>query len=236
MRFSYLTCAGFVTTNFTPLAYGQTCGLGRPLGYYGIIQRINAIHFLMAEITGIEYTFSMLFDIFSSTRLIGANHLYSMKRVTMNFLQLRALDKNPRVDLGLLILRIGAAFLVFHGIDKLSDIAGTAGFFTKASPITATAPTFWAVIIGLGQLVLPLMILFGLFTRWAAILIVVMFVGIAFVELGAFKPEGIAWIGKSGGIGFEGSLPYLIPGIVLFLTGAGKYSLDYKLGSQVNGR
>ena len=149
----------------------------------------------------------------------------------MNFLQLRSLSSANNADLANLILRIGVfVALIIHGVTKLIDIPGTAGFFGKVA-IANTAPTFWAVLVGVFQVIIPVLILIGLFTRWAGFGMAFMFAFIMiFGELGL---SGWAWVNeRSGGWGFEGGWYYFVIGIVLMLAGAGKYSLDHKLGER----
>ncbi|MCI7551192.1 MAG: DoxX family protein [Actinomycetaceae bacterium] len=144
----------------------------------------------------------------------------------MNFLQLRGMNTARNRDLGLLILRILSIALVTHGLSKLTDIEGNAKFF-EHQIIVSSAPKFWSVIIGLGQIVLPILLIIGLFTRWSGLLLTLMFVGIGIVET---QLAGGFWNERGDGVSFEASLLYIAIGLTLFLTGPGRYSLDHALG------
>lgn len=131
---------------------------------------------------------------------------------------MKALRTDASTNLGKLILRLGVgAVFIYHGYPKL--VAPTAvmavGFFTK---IGVPAPGFFAPFVGVVELVGGICLILGLITRfWAAGLVIDMAVAI----LGA---KGLAkWVG----IEFE--LTLLVSSLLLFLSGAGAYSVDSKL-------
>ncbi|MGO4447494.1 DoxX family protein [Phyllobacterium sp. TAF24] len=102
------------------------------------------------------------------------------------------------------------------GFGKLSDIAGTAGYFAaKGLPL----PTVTAVIVGLVELVGGLAVLFGFKTRYAAVLLGLFTLGAAYV--GHWAPfEGTQFfknLAIAGGF------------FVLAQHGAGSLSVDAKL-------
>ena len=116
-------------------------------------------------------------------------------------------------DLGLLILRLGAGGLMLtHGIPKIN------GLFE--SPITFADPiglgdTTTLILALIGEVVCPLLIMIGYKTKWAAIpAAITMFVAAFVIHL---KDD----IGTK-----EKALLFLICFLVIFFTGAGKYSVD----------
>lgn len=121
-------------------------------------------------------------------------------------------------DLGLLLLRLifGGFMIINHGLGKMDKLLA-GGDIKFANPIglgmeLSLQLTVFAEIICAGLLIL------GAFTRFALIpLIFTMLVAI-FVIHGAdpFSDK-------------EGALSYLIPYIILFVNGAGKYSVDGQL-------
>jgi len=127
--------------------------------------------------------------------------------------------RNDRDDLGKLILRITVgALLTFHGIRKiLTGIAWMHG------PLAALhLPFFVGYGVYVGEVVAPILIVFGLLTRPAALIVVVDLV-MAIVL--------VAWhrlfaLSQSGGYALEAEAFYLLLGIVLFLQGPGRFSVS----------
>lgn len=111
-------------------------------------------------------------------------------------------------DAGLLVLRIGVgAIFIFTGWMKVSDLAGTVGFFG-----TIGFAPFWAYLVSFVELVGGIAVLLGVYTRVAAGLIaVVMFV--ATYKLLATPQMLIA------------PVSLLFSTVALNLAGGGKYSL-----------
>jgi len=120
---------------------------------------------------------------------------------------------------GLLVLRVCSGLLMIygHGWGKLMKMLGD-------EPIKFIDPlgigmelSFYLVV--LAEFLCALLLVIGLFTRWATVpLIVTMLVAV-------FLIHGSDPFGDK-----ELALLYLLPFIVLFFCGPGKYSLDYKLG------
>ncbi len=117
-------------------------------------------------------------------------------------------------DIGLLILRVlpGLFLLLSHGWSKLTRVPGI--FESFPDPIGMGSAVSAGVAI-FAEVVCALLVVVGVFTRFAAIPIVILLLIAAFV-IHADDP----W-GKK-----EFALIYCVPFLVLIFTGAGKYSLD----------
>ncbi len=124
---------------------------------------------------------------------------------------------NAAVDLGLLVLRVvvGSAMLT-HGIPKLIKL------FTER-PIQFANPVGLGVVPSMimatfAEFVCAILIILGLFTRLAAIPLVINFAVIFFVV-----HQTLPYAGKE--------LPslYLVIFFFIMLSGAGRYSLDRRL-------
>lgn len=127
-------------------------------------------------------------------------------------------------SLGLLVLRLGTLAIFLHGWHKLHGYQGFVKFLGTA-PVGELAPELFGFLVVAGQLLLGIALALGIFTRWSGLWLACMF---AFIILAVNIPtQGL--LGEAGGLSFEPSLFYFVPGLVLFFTGAGKFSLDYLL-------
>lgn len=131
------------------------------------------------------------------------------------------LDNSAIHDFGLLLLRLATLPIFLHGWHKIHGFQGFVEFLGTA-PVGELAPQFFGVLVVTGQLLLGVALTFGLFTRWSGLWLACMF---AFIILAVNIPTN-GLIGKTGGLSFEPSMFYFVPGLVLFFTGAGKFSLD----------
>jgi putative oxidoreductase len=119
-------------------------------------------------------------------------------------------------DAGKLVLRaVLAAMLLFHGVAKLQNGIGfVADMLDKAG-----LPAVFGYGVYIGEIVAPLLILFGLFTRGAALVIAInMIVAVLLAHTGQFFS-----INDTGG--------YLFTALAIALSGAGRYSVG-----GINGR
>jgi putative oxidoreductase len=121
-------------------------------------------------------------------------------------------------DAGKLVLRAVLAILIlFHGVSKLIGGVGfIAGMLAKAS-----LPAGIAYLVYIGEVIAPLLILIGLYTRAAALVVVVnMIVALLLVHTGQFFT-----LSNTGGWALELQGMYLGSAVALALLGAGRYSI-----------
>jgi putative oxidoreductase len=123
-----------------------------------------------------------------------------------------------KVDCGLLALRLTAAIPLFlkHGTEKLFRFQHMIGFFPNPLHIGVLPSLLFAT---LSDGICSVLIMIGLATRWAALICFInIFVALVFVHhFVVFGPKG-----DHG----EAMLLYLAAMAALFLSGAGRYSVD----------
>ena len=124
-----------------------------------------------------------------------------------------------RPDAGLLVLRLGlGALLLFHGLYKVTHgVAWIAGPLGKAGlPVWMQYGTY------VGEVLAPVLVILGLWTRPAALVIAFdLFMAIFLARRGdvaKINPAG-------GGWAIELELLYLIGALTLALTGGGRFGL-----------
>ncbi|WP_431472872.1 DoxX family membrane protein [Ornithinimicrobium sp. W1665] len=127
------------------------------------------------------------------------------------------------LDLGLLLLRLGALLLVTRGLDKAVDLQTWIGAVDD-HVLGAQAPELVAWLVLLGQLVLPLLLVVGLFTRPAAFLLAALMA--APWVLTVYPRLDYTVLGEGGAVTGEPTLLYLALTLPLVFTGAGRWSLD----------
>lgn len=128
-----------------------------------------------------------------------------------------------RDDQGKLLLRVLlASLLLFHGVAKLSGGVGfIAGMLDKAG-----LPPALAYLVYVGEVVAPLLILAGIYTRAAALVVAInMVVALLLVH----GPEFLT-LNNTGGWALELQGMYLGTALALALLGAGRYSLGGTAG------
>ncbi len=122
-------------------------------------------------------------------------------------------------DAGRLVLRFGlAAILLFHGVFKLSH-----GVAWIAGPLgSAGLPYFLAYGTYIAELVAPVFLVLGLWTRIAALVIAVdLVMAILLVQW----PQALTVNRATGGWGIEVEALILICAIALVLLGGGRFRL-----------
>lgn len=122
-------------------------------------------------------------------------------------------------DLGLLILRITiGGLMLFHGIAKLIHGVGGIQEMLAAKGL----PNFMAYGVYIGEIVIPLLLIFGFRTRLAAIVFAFNMLFALFLA----HSEDIFTLSKHGGWAIELIALFLFGAITLFFTGSGKYALS----------
>ena len=120
------------------------------------------------------------------------------------------------IDLGLLVLRVGlAALLLTHGTPKFLEFFG--GNMAVVGDPIGIGGLITTLLVILAEFIAPVLIIIGLKTRMAAILVMILMAAAAFV-VHASDPFGVK----------EKALLYLIGFTVIALMGAGKISMDKK--------
>lgn len=121
-------------------------------------------------------------------------------------------------DEGKLVLRAAlAALLLFHGMSKL---AGGIGFITGMLT-GAGLPAVFGYGVYIGEVVAPLLMLAGLFTRLAALVVMAnMIVAVLLVHTKQFFT-----LNETGGWALELQGMYFAAALAVALLGAGRYSI-----------
>ena len=123
-----------------------------------------------------------------------------------------------QVNIGLLILRIwlGAGLFIKHGLEKILHFPSMAAHFPDPIHVGAKTGLVFALI---SDALCSVLVAAGLFTRLAALLIVIN-LGVVF-----------GFLNHGNLMDNNGELVYLYLGgfLVLFFTGAGRFSIDAQL-------
>jgi putative oxidoreductase len=121
-------------------------------------------------------------------------------------------------DLGKFLLRVTLALLILlHGIAKL---LGGVGFIASVVA-KAGMPSAFAYLVYVGEVIAPLLVLFGVWTRLAALVIAAnMVVALLLVHMGE-----IMTLNKTGGWAIELQAMFLVAALTVALLGAGRYSV-----------
>ena len=120
-------------------------------------------------------------------------------------------------DAAFFVLRIGFGFgmLFGHGWGKLMKLMGDEPI--KFMDFLGLGPTFSLGLVVFAEFFCSILLIIGLFTRWAAFfLIFTMCVAIFYKHLG----DPFA----------EKAFLYLVAYVAIFMAGAGNYSVDARLG------
>ena len=127
------------------------------------------------------------------------------------------------VDAALLILRLVlGVLLLLHGIAKLPPPpAGIASALASAN-----LPSILAWGVYLGEIVAPILLIIGIWTRLAAVLIVInMVLAVLIAHVG-----DLAKLGEQGGYALELQAFFLFVALALAMTGAGRFSVGGRYG------
>ena len=127
------------------------------------------------------------------------------------------------------ILRVGIGLILIpHGAQKLFGWFGGMGyekFVALFNTLGYRPGIFWLTLVALTEFVGGILLVLGLFTRFAALaLVIFMIVAVHFTS-----GKGFFW--TAGGL--EYSLLILFVGLVFLIRGGGEYSLDRKFGREL---
>jgi len=125
---------------------------------------------------------------------------------------------NP--DIAKLLLRLSVGVLIlFHGIHKM--IHGIGG--VKAMLHASVFPEFMAYGVYVGELVVPIFIILGLYARVAAAVL-----GLNML-MAIYLAYGFSFsLSKYGGLAMESPLLFFIMSLLIILLGSGRYSVNNK--------
>lgn len=129
----------------------------------------------------------------------------------------------PGEDAGKLVLRLAVGLLILlHGIAKLTGgVAGISGMLAKIG-----LPAVFAYGVYVGEVIAPILMILGLWTRAAALVVVVnMIVAVLLVHAGE-----IFSLGQQGGWALELQGMFLFGALAVALLGAGRYSVGGEHG------
>jgi putative oxidoreductase len=126
-------------------------------------------------------------------------------------------------DGGKLLLRLTlGVLLLFHGYAKMTgNFAFVEGVVGKAG-----LPHFVAYFVFLGEVVGPVLVILGLWTRIGGILIAISMLFAIFLV----HPQELVQLGKGGGWALELPGFYLLVGLAVAMLGAGRYSVGGRAG------
>ncbi|SRR5690554_2890549 len=132
---------------------------------------------------------------------------------------LKVLDNS---DLGKLILRLTVGGLIlFHGIDKIFNWSGTLAWMGKLLAKHGL-PEFFAYGVLVGEVIAPIMLIIGYYSRVAGLLVV----GNMVVALYLVHTSQFFTLGNGGGWALELQGFFLLTALAVSLLGAGKYSIN----------
>lgn len=126
--------------------------------------------------------------------------------------------KQIKLDLGKLLLRLGVGgLMLFHGIHKMIN-----GFQGIKDLLSANnLPEILWIGVPIGEILAPLCILIGVFTRISALLVAITM----FFSIYLAHAAEVFQLGQSGAPVIELNLLYLLAALALFFIGAGRYAL-----------
>ena len=121
-------------------------------------------------------------------------------------------------DLGKLVLRVSFAFLfLLHGIHKVTG--GTE--FIQGLLVDHGLPAFVAYGVYLGEVVAPILMIIGLYTRLASVVVA----GTCLMVIYLLNMGDLFALNKFGAWAVEGIGVYLFASIAIMFLGSGKYAL-----------
>lgn len=125
-------------------------------------------------------------------------------------------------NIGKLLVRLTVALLMLpHGIAKLSGVERIGGMLASKG-----LPEFLAYFVYVGEIIAPGLLILGLFTRPAAVILGINMIFAIFLV----HAHQLWQFGKTGGHSLELQFFYLMSAVVIALIGPGTFSLDGKRG------
>lgn len=126
-------------------------------------------------------------------------------------------------DLGKLLLRLSVGgLMLFHGIHKLIHGYG----FIVSKLKAAGLPELLVAGVPIGEVVAPLLVMFGLYTRPAALTeAILMAMAIWLVHMG-----DLVSLDSNGGYALELQAFYFLGSLAVLFLGAGRYSISGGIG------
>ena len=126
-------------------------------------------------------------------------------------------------DGGKLLLRLTVGLLlIFHGYAKMTGNFG----FVETVVGKAGLPHFVAYLVFLGEVVGPVLVILGLWTRIGGIHIAINMLFAIFLV----HTQDVLKLGMGGGWALEPSAFFLLTGLAVALLGAGRYSVGGSAG------
>ena len=122
-------------------------------------------------------------------------------------------------DLGKLVLRLALGiFMLFHGYAKI--VKGVSGI--EASLIGIGWPAWVAYGVYIGEVIAPLLVIFGFYARLGGLIIVINMIFAIVLS----HSHQLYDLGRSGGWALELQGFFLLTGLVVALIGAGRYGVN----------
>ncbi|OPA79939.1 hypothetical protein BFG04_00540 [Campylobacter pinnipediorum subsp. pinnipediorum] len=127
------------------------------------------------------------------------------------------------VDLALLFVRLGLAFtIIFHGIAKASHgIAKIQDQLINMLGFPELIGTYFAYLVYLGEIVAPIMLILGVFSRLAAVFTLGTTLFIFIVKHSVL----FGLDARTGGLILAEAYFYLTSSLAIIFAGSGKYAL-----------
>lgn len=124
-------------------------------------------------------------------------------------------------DVGKLIVRLMVSVLIlFHGIGKVLNPEGALGFISSKLAEVGL-PEFVAYGVYLGEVVGPIMILLGVYSRIGGALVAINML----FALGLVHVSELFTLTDSGTWAIEGQLFFLLSGLAVLFLGSGRFAL-----------
>lgn len=129
-------------------------------------------------------------------------------------------ETNTIDDIGKLVLRISVAgLMLFHGIAKVLNTGSLAYIGGKLSAIGL--PSFISYGVYIGEVIAPVLIIIGLYTRLGGVVIVINML----FAIGLSHSGDILALTKHGGWAIELQMFYLLGAVCIVLLGSGRYAV-----------